>query len=357
MPKLVDRTKEAAKEVRNSIKEPVESPKIAPYEGNFGLMTSTGSTLLNLSISGGRVRGGGIPGGILLEIYGPSGKGKTALLSEILASVQANGGEASILDPEGRIDKEYARIYGVELDKKNYKMPDTVTEVFEHINTWKPKPEGAVHAIGTDSLAALSTELELSTKGDSRGQRRAKEFSEGFRKTCRIIKKNNWLIPCTNQVRQSDYGEITPGGKAVEFYSSLRIRVSSPPYQGSLQPFITTTSKYIIDKDTKIDVSETSGIRSLCTVTKSSVDNPFREAPVYIVFGYGIDDISANLQYVKNMTKATRYDCITKEYQSIEKAFHWIEEHDLEDELREKVIDIWERVREVLKVDRKPKKR
>lgn len=357
MVKLIDRSKQAAEEVRNSIKEPVEHPEVRPFEGNFGLMTSTGSTLLDLAVSGGRVRGGGIPAGILMEIYGPSGKGKTALLSEIIASAQANGGDSLVLDPEARIDHEYARIYGVELDKKNYKMPDTVTEVFEYINGWKPKPDGAVHCVGTDSLAALSTNLELGKTGDARGQRRAKEFSEGFRKTCRRIKKNNWLIPCTNQVRQGDFGEVTPGGKAVEFYSSLRIRISAPPYQGSIQPYIMKKGVLVVDKDTKIDVSGTSGIRSLCTVTKSSVDNPFREAPIYIVFGYGIDDISANLQYVKNMTGGTRYDCITKQYQSIERAFKYIEDNDLEEELREKVIDIWERVQDVLKVDRKPKKR
>jgi len=357
MSKLISRTKTAANEVRDSIVEPVDSPKVIPFEGNFGLMTSTGSTLLDLAISGGRVHGGGIPAGILIEIYGPSGKGKTALLSEIVASVQANDGDAMMLDPEARIDQEYARIYGVELAKKNYKMPDTVTEVFEYINDWKPKPEGAVHCIATDSLAALSTNMELSVKGDKRGQRRAKEFSEGFRKTCRMIKKNNWLIPCTNQVRQGEYGEVTPGGKAIEFYSSLRIRIGSPPYQGAIQPYIVKTGKLKVNADTKIEVSGTTGIRSLCVITKSSIDNPYREAPIYIVFGYGIDDISANLQYVKNMTGANRYNCINKEYQSIEKAFHHIEENDFEEELRERVIEIWGKVQAVLKVDRKPKKR
>jgi len=357
MAKLISRTKQAADDVRNSIVEPVEAPKIKPYEGNFGLMTSTGSTLLDLAISGGRVRGGGIPAGILVEIYGPAGKGKTAVLSEISASVQANGGSVLFLDPEARIDQEYARIYGVELDKKNYKMPDTVTEVFNYINWWKPTPEGEVHCVATDSLAALSTQLEMGSKGDKMGMRRAKEFSEGFRKTCRKIKQNNWLIPCTNQVRQGEYGEVTPGGKAIEFYSSLRIRISSPPYQGSIQPYIVKKGKLIVSKDISIDVSGTTGIRSLCTVTKSSVDNPYRDAPIYIVFGYGIDDISANLQYLKDMTGATRYNCITKEYQSIEKAFHYIEDNNFEEELRDKVIDIWEDVQKVLKVERKPKKR
>ena len=357
MAKPIDRTKQAADEVRNAVKGPVESPKITPYEGNFGLMTSTGSTLLDLNISGGRIRGGGIPAGILIEIFGPSGKGKTALLSEISASVQANGGEALFLDAEGRIDKEYARIYGVELNKKNYKMPNTVTEVFDYINGWKPKPEGAVHCVATDSLAALSTELELGSKGDKMGMRRAKEFSQGLRKTCRMIKTNNWLIPCTNQVRQGDYGEVTPGGKAVEFYSSLRLRISSPPYQSSVQPFITKKGKLKVDVDTEIDVEKTSGIRSMCEVVKSIIDDPYRSTILYIVFGYGIDDISANLQYVKDMTKATRYNCITKEYQSIERAFHYIEDNNLEEELREKVINIWEQVQDVLDVKRKPKKR
>jgi len=349
---IVQRSKQAAEEVRDAINDPVDAPKILPYEGNFEKMVSTGSTALDLAISGGRVRGGGIPAGIMIEIYGPSGKGKTAVLAEIAGSIQAKGGDVLFLDPEARLDQEYARIYGIALDKTNYARPDTVTEVFDLIRKWKPKnKDGAVCGILTDSLAALSTNLELD-KGDTMGMRRAKEFSEGFRKVCRVIKNNNWVIPCSNQVRQGKYGEVTPGGNAIEFYSSLRIRVSSPK-----------EDRYILNKakltlgEQSVEVSETSGIHSLCRVIKSSVDNPFREADIYITFNYGIDDVRANLQYVKDMMKSTRYDCINKQYQSLDRSVSYIENEGLELQLKEKVIDIWKQVQQALKIERKPKVR
>ena len=105
----------------DNIKEAVESPdkdeiEIKSYEGDFSVVLSTGSTLLDLAISGGKVRGGGIPSGIMVEIFGPSGTGKTAILSEVCAYNQgedkAKGGDVMFLDPEGRLDKAYSKIYG-----------------------------------------------------------------------------------------------------------------------------------------------------------------------------------------------------------------------------------------------------
>ena len=186
------------RKVDTSIKEKKE------YDGHFtGNNISTGSTLLDLAISGGRVRGGGLPGGVLVEIFGPSGSGKTVLLSEIAGFIQRQGGEVKFHDPEARLNQQFATMFGMELKEGDYYQPDTVPEVFETVRAWKPpQKEGIIHGIMADSLAALSTDMEMDKKdGDKMGMRRAKEFSEELRKTCRILKQNNFLMVCSNQVR------------------------------------------------------------------------------------------------------------------------------------------------------------
>jgi len=305
---------------------------------------STGSTLLDLAISGKRIRGGGVPGGIIMEIYGPYASGKTAILAEICASAQRNGGKVRFLDPEARLDQEYARIYGVSLSEEDYYRPNTVSEAFALIQDWEPGNSNTINVIATDSLAALSTEMELD-KGDKMGMRRAKEFSEGFRKTARLIAKNNWIVACTNQVREGEYGETTPGGFAIPFYSSLRIRVGQ-------------TGK--IERKTRIssgkEVSKVIGIESLCYIRKSTVDDPFREAPIWIVFGYGIDDVRGNLQWLKDMEKSSVYVAPDgKGFQGMEQAISHVEGNSLQEKLREQVISLWEEVEAKFVADRKPK--
>jgi protein RecA len=314
---------------------------------NMDSVVSTGSTLLDLAISGKRRRGGGVPGGIVIEIFGPSSSGKTAILAELCTSVQLSGGSAKFLDPEARLDKEYARIYGMELSKEDYERPDTVEEVFSLIQKWNPPDPSKINIIGADSLAALSTELEV-TKGDKMGMKRAKEFSTGFRKTARMITKNNWIIACTNQIRQGDYGETTPGGMAIAFYSSIRLRIKQR--EG--------IEKEIKLKDKKKLHKKTIGIESSVYVKKSSVDDPYREVPIYIIFGYGIDDIRGNLQYCKDMNENTTFICPDgKSYQSLSMAIQWVEKEGLEEKLKEQTIDLWEEIEAKFATERKPKRR
>lgn len=351
MPKKIAKpTEEDLQQIRERATEEPEEIAVTPNKGDFRTVISTGSTLLDLAISGGRIRGGGVPSGILVEVFGPSGVGKTSVLAEICADAQAKGGALKFLDPEARLDQEYMRIYGMELDKADYYMPDTVSEVFEHILKWNPPdpPEGATNVIATDSLAALSSDLELSEGGDKRGQKIAKDFSQGLRKTCRLIKKNNFIVACSNQVRQGDTGEVTSGGKGIPFYASLRIRVGPPTQDKYLKKTITVGGK----QHEKIY-----GIQSICTIKKSSVDDPYRTAPIFIVFGFGIDDIRGNLTYLKAMTGGDKYNAITKEFARIDAAIAYIEENNLELDLKNKVIDLWEEIENKFKVQRKPKKR
>ncbi len=348
MPKKITK-KSDTEQIKARAKAKPEPIQVTPNKGDFGTVISTGSTLLNLGISGGRVRGGGVPAGILLEIYGPAQTGKTALLAEICADTQAKGGNIKFLDPEGRLDKEYSRIYGMELGKEDYYMPDTVNEVFEHILKWEPDlPKGGANIIATDSLAALSSELELGESGDKMGMKIAKDFSQGLRKTCRLIKRNNFIIVCSNQIRGGTGGETTSGGKGIPFYASLRIRVGLP----AKDKYLTRTKTIRGVKHEKIY-----GIQSICTIKKSSVDDPYRTANVYIVFGLGIDDIRANLAYMKQMTKADQYIAVNKEFGRMDTAIKHIEDNNLELELKNQVIDLWEEIEVEFKVDRKPKRR
>jgi recombination protein RecA len=323
----------------------------------FTHRVSTGSTLLDLAISANRVQGGGLPGGIIMEIYGPPGVGKTALAAEIAASVQGQEkgkGQVRFADPEARLDAEYSQIYGVDIQSQffDYHRPDTVSEMFDKIINWKPDKPELPNAFIADSLAALSTQLELD-KGDKMGQRRAKEFSEGFRKTCRTIANNDWLLVCTNQIRHGEYGTFTPGGEAIKFYSSVRLSLfpGKPHY-------ITRKRKVkVTGAEKSVEVEKDVGIYTMVTVAKNSVDEPKRKAPIYIIFGYGVDDIRANLQYIKNMKALTTYKAVDRSIQQIVHAINHIEKNNLAEDLRQETIQVWNETNEQLQEKRVPKVR
>jgi len=316
------------------------------------VMISTGSTLLDLAIGWERSRRGGLPAGILVEIFGPPSSGKTTLLCEIAGGVQRKGGSVMYLDPEGRLSAEYAQRLGLRIDltdQDGYKRPDTVPEAFGPIRKWEPEPEGVVHGIFADSLAALSTDLELAD-GDKMGMRRAKEFSEELRKTCRVIANKNYLLVCSNQIRQTmtSYGERfkSPGGEAIAFYSSVRLRVETPSK---------VKNKIKIGKN---DVEKTVAMMTNITVYKSSVGEPYHKVPVFIDLAYGVDDIRANLQYLKEITGNTVYaigDNIL--HKSVNQAIMMVEEGELERDLRNEVINTWVSIQESFRMKRKDKVR
>lgn len=351
MPKIIHRKKaidEAAQEVKECIEQPQGEERIDKVDMRNVL--STGSTLLDLAISGKRRRGGGVPGGIMIEISGPESSGKTAILAEISSNSQSKGGDVLFLDPEARLDKEYAEIYGLVLSDtaNNYKRPNTVKEMFKELWEWKPANESSdiINVISADSLAALSTEMEMDEE-DKMGMKRAKDFSEGFRKSCRMLASNNWLLACSNQLRESTTGGTdSPGGKAIKYYASVRMTIKQDFKNGKI-----IRQKKIAG----VDVKKVQGINSTCRIIKSSVDNPFREAPVSIIFGYGIDDIRANLEYYKDMTGDGKY--YGGKFSTIDKAIDYVEENELEAELKEKVIDLWEDIEEQFTIRRKTKQR
>ncbi len=352
-----------AEQVEETLESPPESDRLPDVDWSRGVF-STGCTQLDLAIGGERVRGGGVPGGIMMEIYGPSGCGKTALMSEICGQAIARGGDWYVSDPEGRLDQEHARIYGVPIDHGRYDRPNTVPEVFGGISDWRPEPEkeGAICVRGVDSLAALSSQMEMSEEGDKRGQRRAKEFNEWTRKTCRKIANEGWLIVLTNQVRIGDYGEVTPGGPSIEYFSSIRVRIGH-------------AKGWKVERTATVGVKEQTqivGIRSSLYVQKNSTGIAYRSGEVFIMNGHGIDDVRGNLTYLKENgykmmkqkgqkepvpTAYSWYPCVDREVQSLDAAVAYVEEKSYQAQLRENVIDLWEEINSALRVERAPKVR
>lgn len=329
-------------------KGPAKKKKL---DGDTSVMLSTGSTLVDLAITGGRIRGGGIPtGGIVVEIFGPNSSGKTVFLCEMAGEVQRKGGIPKFNDPENRLNKEFAKLFDFYLKTEDYSNPDTVTQVFEGIKNWDTDPK-VINALFTDSLAALSTDMEME-KEDKMGMRRAKELSEGLRKTCRIMPKKNINLFVSNQVRiNQDGGQYspkykTPGGEAVGFYASIRLFFQNPQK-------IYNKIKY-----KGKEIKRAIGVKTDVYVFKNSTWKPYRSAPLYIIFDYGIDDVRANLQFIKDYTSNTIYTVngISLD-KSLEKSIRMVEDQDLEDELKEQVIDLWELIESKFSSERKKKKR
>lgn len=338
------------RQVERSVEKKAEPE--SELKGNDELMISTGSTLLDLAISGGRKRGGGIPGGIMVEMFGPHSSGKTMMLCEIAGDVQRKNGAVSFHDPEARLNLEFAKLFGLRSEEIEYSRPDTIHELFAAIREWKPSGSGAVNGVFADSLAALSTEMEMKDE-DKMGARRAKEFSEECRKTCRMIEDRNILLVCSNQIRET-IGEMfgpktkSPGGQAIGFYSSLRLKFNYP-------------KKIVAEKTLKssdVKVKKTIGTITEVEVFKNSLWQGYHSAEVYFLFDYGIDDIRANLDFVKTNTKDSVYRVDGEKVgQSLERSIAVVENDRLELKLKEQVIDLWEEIEAQFSPNRSAKRR
>lgn len=346
----VSKPEKLSSQMKKKAAKPVEDiEEDGANPGNFEIITSTGSTLLDLVISGNRIRGGGLPAGIVVEAAGPSQSGKTVLLAELAGTIMRNGGEAQFHDAEARLDAEFASLFGMTLPKENYYIPKIITEVFDPINNWKPKNTKIANGIFIDSLAALSTELEMDKdEGDKMGMRRAKEFSQELRKSCNIIKSRNLLVIGSNQIRDNTekankYSPkyVIPGGKGWGFYSSVRMMLSDPfPIVKEIE-FKGKKIKQVIGIETEIQVFKT-------------VDTPYRKAPLIIIYGYGIDDIRANLEYCKQYQGYSTY-CLNGVNLSkeLQKAIRMVEKDPgMIQELKDETIDLWEEIQRAFATER-----
>lgn len=363
------RTGNVADDIREVAESEIyEAIKVVP---RFDYLVGTNSTLLDCAISGGRVHGGGIPGGILVEIYGPSGMGKTAVAVEIGSNAQARGGTVRFNDPEGRLDRDYATYYGLSLKDKDYLKSRTVEHVMEDVERWcdSKLDDKYVHVYVCDSLAALSTAQEMGDSGDKVGAARAKMFSQWLRRLAGKISDQNRLVVCTNQIRQNvQIGfmagkgptEITGGGEAIKFYASLRLRIG--PESGG--------HKIVMQRTVRgHQVEKVIGIRSRIAVIKSSIDDPYREAPLVIMFRLGLDNVRANLEYCQDFyelktevvdgketkEKTKKFWLGDKTYSMLQPAIKYVEDNNLEKELAEQTIALFKEVEAAFETPRKPR--
>lgn len=351
MPKIKRiKSQSLAKQVKAKVKSSKSKEKeVKPIESNRTFI-STGSTLLDLAISGGIIKGGGLPGGTSVVAFGPSGGGKTALACEVAGSIVRQGGELKYRDSEGRLDAPFAKNFDLDVTKIDLKRTRTVKTTFADIHKWKPDTS-KINGFVIDSLASLSTEMELDD-GDKMGMRRAKEFSEEFRKCTVPVHEQNIILFCTNQIREKadaqkyERKDINPGGKAIEFYADLILRFSG----------IKKIKKEF--KFGKKEQKEVIGMEATIEVDKSSIWKPHRTAPIIIYFDYGIDDVRANLQYVKDYTGESTY--MVKDIKlnvSLDKSVAMVEEQNLEKKLKKQVISIWEEYDATTTLQRKRKER
>lgn len=345
-------TKKLAKEVVKSSRKKTDTDEFEENKGNWETMVSTGSTLLDLAISGGRRFGGGIPGGIMVEIYGPSSSGKTVMLCEIAGAIQRQGGQLEFHDPEARLNPSFASMFDLKTDEIKLSRPNTVEEVINAVRNFNPEDTTKINGIMADSLAALSTEMEMTDGEDKMGGNRAKKLSAGFRTLCRYIAEKNILMVMSNQIREKmDAGKYekkttVPGGKATKFYCSLQLEYTNPK----------AIKKVKTIKGAKRE--RRVGDEVVIKVAKNSLDKGYREATVYLMYDYGIDDIRGNLSYLKTMYGKTKYYLGSMELgRSLDESVQMIEDQGLEAELREEVISVWEDEEAAFYPERKKKVR
>ena len=287
----------------------------------------TGSLSLDIALGVG-----GIPRGRIVEVYGPESSGKTTVALHMVAEVQKRGGIAGFIDAEHALDPVYAKNIGVDIDNLYISQPDSGEQALEITETMVRS--GAVDIIIVDSVAALVPKAEIEGEmGDSHVGLQARLMSQALRKLTSIISKSNCIVIFINQLREKVgvmFGspETTTGGRALKFYSSIRLdvrRMESLKQGGE-----------IIGNHTRIKV------------VKNKVAPPFKEAEFDIMFGKGISkegdilDLAAQINVVNKSGAWYAYNG-EKIGQGRENSKNYLKENPaICDEIEQKVRDFYQ---------------
>ena len=297
--------------------------KLGDSAANMNVETiPTGSLSLDIALGLG-----GVPKGRIIEVYGPESSGKTTVALHMVAEVQKRGGIAGFIDAEHALDPAYAKNIGVDIENLYISQPDNGEQALEITETMVRS--GAVDIIIVDSVAALVPKAEIEgDMGDSHVGLQARLMSQALRKLTAVISKSNCVVIFINQLREKVgvmFGnpETTTGGRALKFYSSIRLdvrRIEALKQGGEMV-----------------------GNRTRIKVVKNKVAPPFREAEFDIMFGKGISkegdvlDLAASVGIVQKSGAWFAYGG-DKIGQGRENAKAYLREHpEIMDEIEHKV--------------------